>query len=254
MEEDERPRKRQKRSAGTGALDDATKEEKKQGRPRAGPKDETAIDRRRTQIRLAQRAYRQRKESTIDELRNQVNELSAKADAMNKELRDFVNRAVSRDVPRDLISSLEDIMSRFESAEATVPRSNSASSSDQDRVMQTLNAVDTTIGNARGPRHDVTETQVSVRASPEPIHVGLGYSMMFDNQDEGPVKATSSTSEDDSNASAPVGRSTAPSTPPDSFNGGLGSPSSFRPKFVYSVDEWSFGRRLHRRCYEIAFA
>ncbi|GAB7344211.1 hypothetical protein MBLNU457_2102t1 [Dothideomycetes sp. NU457] len=237
MEEDERPKKRQKRSAGDGLSNDAAapKEEKKQGRPRAGPKDETAIDRRRTQIRLAQRAYRQRKESTIDELRNQVNELSAKANSMNKELREFLNKAVSRNVPGDLISSLEHLISRFETAEATAPRSNSASSSDQDRVMQTLNAVDTTVDVPQTSRQGLVETQLSGRTTPEPIHVGLGYSVMFDNNDSGPARATSSTSEDDSNASSVlIGHSTPASTPPDSFDATLGPPSSFKPKLLTS--------------------
>jgi len=251
MDEEERPKKRQKRSVGNGGTDEAVNEEKKQGRPRAGPKDDIAVDRRRTQIRLAQRAYRQRKESTIDELRHQVNQLSAKAESINKELREFVNRAVSRNVPRDLISSLEDLVSRFESDEAIVPRSNSASSSDQDRIMQTSNAVDTTIDHPRTSRQDLFETQPSGRTPPEPVHIGL---VMYDNSERVAIKATSSTSEDDSIASALVGRSTAASTPRDSFESTLGPPSSFRPNFVYSVDEWSIGRRLHRRCLEIAFS
>ena len=49
---------------------------KKRGRPRVEKQDESAIDRRRTQIRLAQRAYRQRKESTLEDLRQRVAELT----------------------------------------------------------------------------------------------------------------------------------------------------------------------------------
>lgn len=56
---------------------------KGRGRPRLDPKDETAADRRRTQIRLAQRAYRNRKETTISELEKQVQELKSSNEEMS---------------------------------------------------------------------------------------------------------------------------------------------------------------------------
>jgi len=245
MEANERPKKRQKRNSGN--------EEKKQGRPRAGPKDETAVQRRRTQIRLAQRAYRQRKDSTIDELRNQVDELSSKAELMNKALRDFVDRAISRNLPRDLMSDLEDLVSRFASDKAVVPRSTSESSSDQGRVMRTLNAVDTTVEIPRTSQQGLIETQPPSRTIPEPIPIGLGYFVMYENANREVLEATSSNSDDDDSASRAVSRSTAASTPPDSFNSTPSPISSFKPRFVYSVDEWSFGRRIHRRCMERGF-
>ena len=45
--------------------------------------------RRRTQIRMAQRAYRQRKESTLDELRKRVSDLTNTIELMNKSFLDF---------------------------------------------------------------------------------------------------------------------------------------------------------------------
>ncbi|KAL5119769.1 hypothetical protein ACEQ8H_002375 [Pleosporales sp. CAS-2024a] len=56
--------------------EDGGKEGKKaRGRPRVDTQDATAADRRRTQIRLAQRAYRQRKETTISSLKQQSTQL-----------------------------------------------------------------------------------------------------------------------------------------------------------------------------------
>jgi len=245
MEPAEGSKARQKRSSGN--------EEKKQGRPRAGPKDETALERRRAQIRLAQRAYRQRKESTIDELRSQVDELTSKAEIMSRGLRDFADRAASRNLPRDLMSELEDLVSRSAADEVVLSRSNSENSSDQDRVMQTLNAVDTTRDMPRTYQQGLIETQPPSRTSPEPIPIGLGYSMMYSNIDREVTEVTSNTSEDDSRASGVVGRSTPALTPPDNFEGTSTPVSSFEPRFVYSVDEWSFARRIHRRCYEVGF-
>jgi hypothetical protein len=59
-------------------------EKKQRGRPRLDTHDETAADRRRTQIRLAQRAYRHRKETTISALKQKVTDLQNTIEQMNK--------------------------------------------------------------------------------------------------------------------------------------------------------------------------
>ncbi|KAJ4305982.1 hypothetical protein N0V88_000772 [Collariella sp. IMI 366227] len=66
-----------KRARTQDAQPEEPEEEKKRsrGRPRLDTKDETAADRRRTQIRLAQRAYRNRKENVIQTLEKQVQHL-----------------------------------------------------------------------------------------------------------------------------------------------------------------------------------
>ncbi|KAK3291349.1 uncharacterized protein B0H64DRAFT_446577 [Chaetomium fimeti] len=62
------------------------------GRPRLDTKDETAADRRRTQIRLAQRAYRNRKENAIQTLEKKVQGLKDTNEEMSNafmQLHDF---------------------------------------------------------------------------------------------------------------------------------------------------------------------
>ncbi|SMQ45208.1 unnamed protein product [Zymoseptoria tritici ST99CH_3D7] len=76
--------KRKRRSKSDDSEDVSGDESKKRGRPRVERPDGLAADRRRTQIRMAQRAYRQRKESTMDELRNQVSDLTSKLALLNK--------------------------------------------------------------------------------------------------------------------------------------------------------------------------
>lgn len=75
-----RPRKRSK----TSTTGDDTNGKKARGRPRVDTQDATAADRRRTQIRLAQRAYRQRKETTIASLKEQNDRLLSIIEQMNK--------------------------------------------------------------------------------------------------------------------------------------------------------------------------
>ncbi|KAL5315488.1 hypothetical protein ACEPPN_016356 [Leptodophora sp. 'Broadleaf-Isolate-01'] len=90
-EEDGKTSKRSSRRKRT-ATEQATSKEvddeeearkKARGRPRVDTKDETAADRRRTQIRMAQRAYRHRKETTITSLEKQVQDLRGTNEEMS---------------------------------------------------------------------------------------------------------------------------------------------------------------------------
>ncbi|RAL63492.1 hypothetical protein DID88_003912 [Monilinia fructigena] len=65
------------------SFEDDEEARKRPGETRVDPKDETAADRRRTQIRMAQRAYRHRKETTISSLEKQVQELRSTNEEMN---------------------------------------------------------------------------------------------------------------------------------------------------------------------------
>ncbi|OIW25422.1 hypothetical protein CONLIGDRAFT_582840 [Coniochaeta ligniaria NRRL 30616] len=75
-------RKRRKASSPDPAGEEEEKK-RSRGRPRLEPNDETAQDRRRTQIRLAQRAYRNRKENAIQTLERRVQELKDTNEEMN---------------------------------------------------------------------------------------------------------------------------------------------------------------------------
>ncbi|CAK7236819.1 hypothetical protein SEUCBS140593_009748 [Sporothrix eucalyptigena] len=66
------------------------------GRPRIDVKDITAADRRRTQIRLAQRAYRSRKEKAIVSLEKRVNSLKEANEAMSNAFMALHDFAVER--------------------------------------------------------------------------------------------------------------------------------------------------------------
>ncbi|KAM0202521.1 hypothetical protein ACHAPA_008916 [Fusarium lateritium] len=108
------------------------------GRPRLDTKDETAQDRRRTQIRLAQRAYRNRKDTAIISLEDKVKDLEDANENMSKEFMNFFDFVLSQgmlegapevarrlnDTTRKFLSltskSAED-SSRDDSNESTVP-------------------------------------------------------------------------------------------------------------------------------------
>lgn len=95
---------------------------KQRGRPRLDPQDETPADRRRTQIRLAQRAYRNRKETTISELRGQVTDMQRNIEQMSKtfaQLHDnLYDSGVLNRVPANhpIIQQLDQMMDSFAEA------------------------------------------------------------------------------------------------------------------------------------------
>ncbi|KPI42419.1 uncharacterized protein AB675_9527 [Cyphellophora attinorum] len=113
-----RPRKRAKKAAveiGSTGQDDGGKRQR--GRPRLDTQDETAADRRRTQIRLAQRAYRNRKETTISGLKGKVSNLKATIEQMNNSfvaLHDNLMDSGLINRQRTLFSQLKSVQAEFE--------------------------------------------------------------------------------------------------------------------------------------------
>lgn len=109
--------------------DNSGDEGKKRGRPRVERQDESAADvslqvsrscthtnlsqRRRTQIRKAQRAYRQRKESTLEELRRRVADLSNVMERMNKVFVDCSDRLAGSGLSADQASHIRDAEMQF---------------------------------------------------------------------------------------------------------------------------------------------
>ncbi|KAM3526119.1 hypothetical protein NHJ13051_003613 [Beauveria bassiana] len=83
---------KRKSSPSVEKIDGETEEQSQKrarGRPRLDTKDETAADRRRTQIRLAQRAYRHRKDNAITSLEEKVKELEKSNADMSREFHKF---------------------------------------------------------------------------------------------------------------------------------------------------------------------
>ncbi|QSZ35548.1 hypothetical protein DSL72_008418 [Monilinia vaccinii-corymbosi] len=88
-------RRKRVRDGPPGLDDDEEARKKARGRPRVDSKDETPADRRRTQIRMAQRAYRNRKETTISSLEKQVQELRSTNEEMNNTFISLYDFAIS---------------------------------------------------------------------------------------------------------------------------------------------------------------
>ncbi|TKX25825.1 hypothetical protein C1H76_1971 [Elsinoe australis] len=157
---------------------DADIDEKPRGRPRKNSKDESAAERRRTQIRLAQRAYRQRKETTIDELRQRVSELTTTVEMMNRSLRDFAQTATKRGLPDETRSDLDELVQKLAPYVMTARNPGKFTPSDDDSAMPNISAV--SVDPINGSYNDAT-------ISPEEenhIDIGMGYALMMENQQD----------------------------------------------------------------------
>ncbi|CRG91513.1 hypothetical protein PISL3812_08562 [Talaromyces islandicus] len=85
---------------------------RKRGRPRLLNKDDNAAERRRTQIRLAQRAYRSRKEATISSLNDRVSEIDSAVEAMARSFASFHDKLINSELLEshpDLLRSLRSV-------------------------------------------------------------------------------------------------------------------------------------------------
>ncbi|OAQ99138.1 hypothetical protein LLEC1_03427 [Akanthomyces lecanii] len=103
---------KRKASPGEEGISGETEEQKQKrarGRPRLDTKDETAADRRRTQIRLAQRAYRHRKDNAITSLEEKVKELEKNNADMSREFHRFHDLVVSE----GLMDASSEVAARF---------------------------------------------------------------------------------------------------------------------------------------------
>ncbi|ETI19742.1 hypothetical protein G647_08755 [Cladophialophora carrionii CBS 160.54] len=279
--------------ASTNEGDEQAMEKKQRGRPRLDTHDETAADRRRTQIRLAQRAYRHRKETTISALKQKVTDLQNTIEQMNKTFLTLHDNMVDAGI----LASHYALGRQLQSAtEAFVALSKIASPESDDEEEAAIAALTQGEGkaspeageksnNRRGSgSKDAKLSSSTTKPSAKKTNVRRGVSF----NDHGSPDAEADV-EDLPAASQSVGTFLAPSqtawTLDNSNIHGLNEVLSFdanttipdailyddlkeklvveRPlnppnqpqgsSYTYSFQETTFARRLHRMCLERAF-
>ncbi|KAF2170090.1 hypothetical protein M409DRAFT_19697 [Zasmidium cellare ATCC 36951] len=253
----EEPQTRKRRSRTSNSPDNSGDDGKKRGRPRVEKQDESAADRRRTQIRMAQRAYRQRKESTLEELRKRVSELTNMIELMNKAFIDCRDKLASSGMPANQIQDMRETSMQFEALlkcarnpgeecdpEITqiIQQSSGSNDGDQNKTMQPKNVPSWM---------DEAAVQAVSRPRGSTAQVGMGYEMYNDqgtdemdidylgdfgqSQAIGPAKPSSLSSFDAFRMDMPTS---------------MNIPASLTSPMTYSFQETTFGRRLHRACLE----
>ncbi|KAI9882329.1 MAG: hypothetical protein M1823_005926 [Watsoniomyces obsoletus] len=227
------------------AIEEAAPNKKPRGRPRVEARNETAVDRRRTQIRLAQRAYRHRKESTISTLRERISELEGVLDEMNSAFLQFNDHAVERGIFQshpEIAGNLKKTTQHFLAlARRTQGAAEAGSSSDARNEASGENSDENhngnQDGNPRSIRGEVGQKRRRGQDTPTAAATGRKTTASKDSLETfGSSHLHPSYDRTDTRLST---------TPSPSYNLPL--------PFTYSVQEPTFARRLQRRSLEVAY-
>ncbi|KAK0785298.1 hypothetical protein LTS16_013108 [Friedmanniomyces endolithicus] len=258
MGESERKRKRTTRASHSSS--DGDEGDKKRGRPRVEKQDESAADRRRTQVRMAQRAYRQRKEGTLEELRKRVSELTDTLELMNKtfvELRDHLSGSANE----EQLNWLRDTSRRYEALMESARTSSEEEFEPLPSKHQSLVATPNEEAGGRQrknvPVNVPSWLDQSVlnegerRRSPEPV--GMGYTMYLDNTGEDRLIEDIDLLEQSRALVQKQPTRTTYDTLLNLNHDDIRIPQQLPTIQTYSFQETTFARQLHRSCLEAAY-
>ncbi|KAK5130874.1 hypothetical protein LTR08_001595 [Meristemomyces frigidus] len=265
-----RSRKRGRRAASPDIGDSSSK---KRGRPRVERGDESTAEvilsqvkrigscctpcahqelRRRTQIRMAQRAYRQRKESTLEELRAQVSDLTNTIGLMHHAFGECHSKlSATPGVAEAALQNIQRTSREFDALTKAVRVTEEHSSSEEapaprpERYSMPPQR-DTEIHNVNSW---LDETTLRPRPkSKTPMEVGLGYTMYIPNN----VAPSRDYLGPNHYARGAVSEQ---SQPLDFIDDAIRAPlvTELSLPRSYSFHESSFARRLHRACTEAGY-
>ncbi|KAI0113458.1 hypothetical protein F4814DRAFT_347331 [Daldinia grandis] len=256
------PRKRGRKSADRELDGPAEETKRSRGRPRLETKDQTPGERRRTQIRLAQRAYRNRKENAITDLQAKIDDLKNVNSEINNAYHDLFNYASQRGLLAQApefgqqLQKLQTLLKRTQEQEnSEVNEHNSPEEHSDDGQGDAQNSEEpvSTLPNDQTPAllggitvsHEPVvqpELDATFALNPTPNNVHAhNYEVItaptFENASFGPNVPVDTNFLDPAHSSwarHPWNRLTGPPT--------------------MSFNEWTFARRLHRHTVERAAA
>ncbi|KKA22291.1 BZIP family transcription factor [Rasamsonia emersonii CBS 393.64] len=251
-----------KRSNKNAVLTDGNSS-RKRGRPRILAKDETATERRRTQIRLAQRAYRLRKEATISLLNDRVAELEATIEEMSKSFLSFHDEIMASGLlplQPALVHSLRNITEKFLSLARLAKKDRDPGNDSpgkfqpMERALSTQKAQDNDrIGETRDPSFQPTLD--NNRWEVDDSNTLHKHSMSFVPNDGPRPHPNFDNVSDIHTIAVNNGHSTSVLFP--SILAGefprltpIEIPLNPMTPYTYSFEESTFARRLHRSCLE----
>ena len=255
------PRKRSKRQS---KVDSEENLRKQRGRPRLDTQDETAADRRRTQIRLAQRAYRHRKETTISALKKKVGDLEKTIMTMSNtyaELHDnLIDSGLFNSRPA-LVQQLKATAEQFATLSKLATDSDNEDEDNQASQRRRSDSAD--IGpeaNTSSSNNARKESNVSSQDSSRVPDYDMAYSRDSGNDldiEISDLQLFQAPNYEDPNLQQEYQQWNV-QIPETHFDFDAFSPTIEKPlkptqPYTYSFQETTFSRRLHRLCLERAF-
>ncbi|KAI9810612.1 MAG: hypothetical protein M1827_006174 [Pycnora praestabilis] len=264
-------RSRRKARSSSKESEDEVLSRKQRGRPRLDARDATAADRRRTQIRLAQRAYRLRKETTISSLKKRVDALEGTIDEMSRSFLRFNESAMASGImqlkpefAQDSREMTQHFLSLAKVADLKIDHEdeNSGDASMQDRESTEAEV----LTSPRRPQIDCSTGTSSSEIQQLPI---LGYQVSSEefedirtSSDHAPCSparqepGTTALAKVQSpksfiNSFDSIQQNHVQVPEPLNFNGSMNS--TLGVPYTYSFHETSFARRLQRASLEQSF-
>ncbi|KAI1211188.1 uncharacterized protein F4807DRAFT_27978 [Annulohypoxylon truncatum] len=277
------PRKRGRKPADHDQREANEEAKRTRGRPRLETKDQTPTERRRTQIRLAQRAYRNRKESAITDLQARINDLKDVNNEINSAYQNLFDYASQRGLlaqAPEFGQQLQRLQSLIkQTQEEDIPKLSDQDSPEgnfDDNVRETQGAEDIATLN-EGPIPRTLPTTLPSTLPPtlpesQPVNPWGGFQVTHEPVIE---ETSASASNLDPSLINPQLHQhqyeivTAPTPDNASFGTRLPFDMNFNPAFTnwathpynrltgprtMSFHEWAFARRLHRHAVERASA
>ncbi|KAI2470224.1 hypothetical protein F4781DRAFT_430637 [Annulohypoxylon bovei var. microspora] len=142
---------------------EATEENKRtRGRPRLETKDQTPTERRRTQIRLAQRAYRNRKENAITDLQARIDDLKD----VNSEINNAYQSLFDYASQRGLLAQAPEFGQQLQRLQSLIKQT-------QEEEIPKLSDQDSPEGNSDDNVRDTQTTEDIAALNEEPVSATL---------------------------------------------------------------------------------
>nr|POE79998.1 hypothetical protein CFP56_08064 [Quercus suber] len=266
--------KRKRAKAANTYDDDDSDESKKRGRPRVEKQDESAADsivvtsqgyslivlqRRRTQIRMAQRAYRQRKESTLEDLRRRVADLTGAVEAANRAFQDCRGRLTTFGLSMAQMEELQKLSQHFtqltqivhneqatSSAPPTILTPPSSSKSHDGEDLESMGGILPELSRQADPSQAVPKYEM---AQSNPEYCSLPSNTTEFALEMSDLRYGHASSQDTALNTRPSSSDVHRSMTPESIS----IPQSLTSPTSYSFHETSFARRLHRAGLEAGY-
>ncbi|KAI1134270.1 hypothetical protein F5Y05DRAFT_422842 [Hypoxylon sp. FL0543] len=262
------PRKRGRKPVDDEQRESAEEPKRTRGRPRLETKDQTPTERRRTQIRLAQRAYRNRKENAITDLQAKINDLKEMNNEINNAYQNLFDYASQRGLLAQApefgqqLQRLQTLIKKAQKDDSPKPGEDESPEGDSEDAAQDLPRIEEAASNEE-PVPTLPEAQTTH------LWAGLTVTHEPDIQQGAPTAPSNLDPALNNPQLHQYEIVTAPTPENASFGPNLSMDMNFTsPAYsswaqhpwnrltgprTMSFTEWAFARRLHRHAMERAW-
>ncbi|KAJ5905743.1 bZIP transcription factor bZIP-1 [Penicillium subrubescens] len=221
---------------------------RKRGRPRTVTDDQQVPERRRTQLRVAQQAYRKRKEATITTLQSRVQELESGIEELSESFLSFSNLLFEAGIPQNhprITSALQKLTQQCVSLAKNSSEQGSPAEAPltTTRNLSTIQDIDPTYDPHMTQLDSLPITHETFQSSPKsfnqwPVSQQLPPTPPYQEQAILPFGIVLS----------------SPNNPyPPRQSPTLNFPTNVSPKDLMKQERWTLSHRLVRQCCENAY-